>query len=94
MSSVKITIYKSNGSLLGYFCQAQISRFGEDEYGIQGIFYAADGSIPEKVDFNPQSLPHWGTIEGINDIYHKQLTNIYIHRGRQPVGLTALGVKD
>jgi hypothetical protein len=93
MNQEKITIYKSNGSLLGYFCQAQISRFGEDEYAIQGIFYAADGSIPDRLDFNPQSLPHWGTVEGVADVGHKQLTNVYVQRGRQPVAITALGIK-
>jgi hypothetical protein len=91
MNQGSISIYKSNGRLFGYFRQAQISRFGESEYGIQGIFYAADGSIPEKLEFNPQSLPYWGTVDGAPGLSHKQLTNVYVQRGRQPVSVTAKG---
>jgi hypothetical protein len=91
MDSQKIAIYKSNGSPLGYFCQVQVKRFGQDEYSIEGIFYAADGSIPDKMEFNPQALPYWGTVEEGLNINHKNLTNIYIQHGRQPVVMTALG---
>ena len=92
MTQKNISIYKINGTLLGYFDQAKVSRFGEDEYAIQGPFYGPDGSVLAKLEFNPQSLPHWGQVESSSDIKHKQLTNIYIQRGRQPILVTALGV--
>jgi hypothetical protein len=90
----KITVYKSNGSLLGYFRQVQLDRFGKNEYAIKGIFYTADGTVPEKVNFNPQSCPYSGIAEEIAEAAHKQLTNIYIQRGRQPVIMTALGTDN
>ncbi len=80
--------------MLGYFCQAQVERFGENEYAIKGIFYAADGTVADKVNFNPQSCPYSGTAEDITEAIHKQLTNIYIQRGRQPIVMTALGISD
>jgi hypothetical protein len=93
MSEQKITIYKYNGSLLGYFDQAEIKKFGQDEYGIQGTFFSPDGSVPEKIEFNPQSLPCSGIVEKDCGMDHKKLTNVYIQRGRQPVSITAIGLK-
>jgi len=86
-----VNIYKKNGSLLGYFKDPKISQFGADEYEIAGVFHNAEGSLVNKMDFNPQSLPYWGEIKNITGINHSQLTNVYIQRGRQPIVVSGLG---
>lgn len=91
MTEEIVNIYKSNGAMLGYFKDPQISQFGEDEYEIQGIFHNADGALANKMDFNPQSLPYWAEIKNINPVKHSQLTNVYVQRGRQPMVVTGLG---
>jgi len=93
MSERKIIIYKHNGGLLGYFDQTEVKKFGQNEYDIQGTFFFPDGSVPAKIEFNPQSLPYSGIVEKDCGIDHRNLSNIYIQRGRQPVSLTAVGMK-
>lgn len=94
MGEGKVNVFKSNGALLGYFRDPQINQFSEGEYEIKGMFYGADGSLPTKLDFNPQISPYWASLEGLSGIKHQQLTNVYIQRGRQPVIISALGTNS
>ena len=91
MSSKKINLYKKNGSILGYFSDPKIDKFGDDEYQIKGIFHDAEGGLMDKLEFNPQSLPYWAELQNLPDIQHAQLTNVYIQRNRQPIIITGLG---
>ncbi len=92
MSEGRISIYRTNGALIGYFRNPQVHEFSQGEYEIKGMFYGADGSLPTKLEFNPQVSPYWATLESMPNVKHQQLTNIYVQRGRQPVTISALGI--
>jgi hypothetical protein len=87
----RINIYRKNGSLLGYFRDPKISLYGNDEYEVKGIFHDAEGSLVERLDFNPQSVPYWAEIKDIPGSKHNQLTNVYVQSGRQPMTISGLG---
>jgi len=91
MAAGRINIYKKNGNMLGYFSDPKINQFDNNEYEIQGVFHDPEGSLAQKVEFNPQSCPYWAEIKDVPNIRHSQLTNVYIQRGRQPVIISGLG---
>lgn len=93
MSEVKVNIYTAAGQHVGHFLNPKIESFPDDDYQISGRFYDETGKLANKVDFNPQVLAYMADLSDVKGAAHKQLKNVYLQRGRQPVCMTGAGAK-
>jgi len=91
MSKIRIDIYNTANGLVGYFIDPEIETYTQGDYEIKGLFYNQAGQLSSKLDFNPEALPYTADLS-TTDKTHKNLKNVYVQRGRQPVRMTGTGV--
>lgn len=92
MSTYKIEIYNSDGSILGHILSPELNVFSLKEYEIKGVFYDTSGNCVTKVDFNPEAIPYCANLQDLPNCPHKYLTRVYIQKGRQPIVITGQGI--
>lgn len=91
MTEMTVDIFTPNGQKVGRFKNPTIDLLTADHYEITGIFCEADGSVVDRVEFNPQVLPYEADISQAPGLPHKRLVNVYVQRGRQPVQMIGVG---
>ena len=90
MPKLVVEILTHAGQKVGSFRNAKLEMLPDHHYCITGIFYEPDGTAAERVEFNPQSLPYRADIAQVSQCGHKTLVDVYVQRGRQPVGMTGI----
>jgi len=88
MADVIINIYTPDGKKVGNFVNPKIEMLPTHHYFLSGKFFEADGSMADKIEFNPQVLPYIADISAISKCGHEKLTGIYVQRARQPIQMT------
>ncbi len=91
MPDVIVPVYTWAGIKVGYFVNPKVERFAQDHYSICGHFCQPDGSLPDRIEFNPQVLPYRVDLSGLEEFQHAELSGVYVQRGRQPVAMTGVG---
>jgi hypothetical protein len=88
MANSKVSVFKTNGQLFGYFLEPQVISYQQGEYEIRGKFFLPDDQPAKKLEFNPQVLPYQADLSELPNAQHKKIQLVYVQRGRQPVIMT------
>ncbi|MDR3616265.1 MAG: hypothetical protein P4L53_22080 [Candidatus Obscuribacterales bacterium] len=92
MAETTVKIFTPARNYVGYFVNPKIDSFPDGEYEIEGRFFDAAGDVVGKIEYNPECLPYVAELDGIKEVKHTRLTNVYIQRGRNPIRMTGKGV--
>ena len=94
MAEVTIDIFTPSGIKVGKFVNPQIQMAPDHYYTISGRFTDSEGTVPDKIEYNPEVLPYIADISSASQCAHKKLVRLYVQRGRQPVEMSGECQKD
>lgn len=89
MSEIKVRVSTNNGQLIGYFISPQVEHLCGEDYEVSGTFVDENGRPYDRIEFNPEAVPYELDVSGVQGLRTQRLHCGYVHRGRQPVRITA-----
>ncbi len=92
MKDVKVNVYTTAGSHVGYFLNPAIEAFPEGDYEVSGHFFDSNGERVARLEFNPESVPYVVDLRELDGVAHEKLHNVYVQRGRQPIRMSGSAI--
>ncbi len=89
MSEIKVRVSTGNGQLIGYFLSPVVEHLCGEDYEISGTLVDENLRPFDKVEFNPEAVPYLLDVSLVQGLGIQRLQCGYVHRGRQPVRMTA-----
>ncbi len=90
MPDAIVEVFTSQGTIVGRFVNPRIERLSEHYYSITGTFVDADGTVLDRIDFNPEVMPYTADISPASPCDHTKLVMVYVQRGRNPIQMTGV----
>jgi hypothetical protein len=89
MSEIKVRVSTNNGQLIGYFISPQVEHLCGQDYEVSGTFVDENGRPYDRIEFNPEAVPYELDVSAVQGLNLQRLHHGYVHRGRQPVRMSA-----
>ncbi len=94
MPDLLVEVFTPTGAKVGVFINPKIEMVSTHHYSITGTFVDAEGTTPDKIQFNPEVLPYTADISSATQCAHRRIVKVYVQRGRQPVNMIGECRKD
>ena len=88
MAGARVEVFTPEGLKVGEFIDPAVAMSADHYYSLSGRFINADGTVAERIPFNPEILPYSADISAVQKCQHVTLVRVYVQRGRQPVQMT------